>query len=501
MAENNAENSTQVLKRIEVKRFGYTLTFVLNQDESECYCQYQPANTGGTPLTEPELQTYLAQNKLTQGIIPEALSILIHAAATAESVHDLKLAQGIPMIPGENGKIAIVVADGLAAPPKSEIPLGEDEPEHQEKLSEVVDFKRVQAFLNVEAGDLVATIEPPGLGTPGKSVTGKIIPPQPGMPVRVELGSNIKFSDDGCKLFATATGRVCQKGDAISVEEIYEIDGDVGFKVGNINFKGYVVIKGDVLDDFNVKAVKGITATGNIGICRIESEGDISFCGMNGQQKGKITCAGSITANFIYDADIECSGNIVVETEIRNSHIRCLGSITVNKGGLVGGEYFALAGIQTGILGAVTSLHTRVVAGVNYRDLEELNTLFNDLKQLLADFNAANKGNIDMKEFARKRMLITEKTQEVRSRGYDSSNAKINVTNKLYDGVSITLGLISENIKEERKGPMSIIENSIEGGLRFLGMTPLSFNAKEIEQTFIQQHQMEENKKMSQSGE
>jgi hypothetical protein len=65
----------------------------------------------------------------------------------------------------------------------------------------------------------------------------------------------------------------------------------------------------------------------------------------------------------------------------------------------------------------------------------------------------------------------------------------------LYEGVDITLGMITDVIHEERKGPMSIIENSIEGGLRFLGMTVLSFKAKDIEQTFIQQYELEQRKK------
>lgn len=484
------DNSTDValFKRLEIKRYGYNLTFLVSSDELECSCLYEPAATGGTPLTISELQSHLSQFKIIEGILPEAMAQLLNNAACGQPVQDLLFARGIAMTPGEDGKLVIAVPDELAAPLN---------PDPEKDAVSNVDFRRVQSFLNVEAGDLIATIEPPGFGSPGKTIGGKTIPAQFGKPAVFQLGQKVRLSDDGTRLYAEEAGRVCQQGDSISVEQIYEIDGDVGFKIGNVVFNGYVIVKGDVLDDFSVKAAKGIKITGNIGVCRIESDGDIVFCGMNGQQKGKIICAGSITANFIYDADIECSGNVVVETEIRNSHIRCLGSISVNKGGLVGGEYIALAGIQTGILGAVTSLRTRVVAGVNYRDLEELNTLFNDLKLLLAEFNAANKENIDMKEFARKRMLITEKTQEIRLRTYESLNAKINVTSKLYDGVVITLGMISENIKEERKGPMSIIENSIEGGLRFLGMTELSFNAKDIEHTFVVQHQMEEKKKMN----
>lgn len=486
-----ADETIAAVKRLEIKRYGYNLTFLMAEDESECNCSYVPAIGVGTPLTAAELQTHLTQLKISDGIYSEAMADLLNAAASGQSITDLPFAKGSAMIPGKAGVLLIDVPDDLATPE----PLV---PENE--AASKIDFRRVQSFLNVGSGDLIATIHPPGEGVAGKTVTGKIIPAQAGNPADFQIGQNVRISDDSQQLFAEAVGRVCQQGTTISVEEIYEVDGDVGFKIGNIVFNGYVVIKGDVLDDFSVKAHKGIKITGNIGICTIESDGDISFCGMNGQEKGKIICAGSITANFIYEAAVECSGDIIVETEIRSSHIKCLGSISVNKGGIVGGEYFALAGIQTASLGCVTSLHTRVVTGVHYRDLEELNSLFNELKTLVSEFSAAPKGSIDMKDFAKRRASITEKTHEVRSRIYESSNAKLNVTKKLFEGVAITLGMVSDNIKEERKGPMSIIENTLDGGLRFLGMTNLTFKAETIEQTFIQQRQLELQKNQNENS-
>ncbi|MHB8123046.1 MAG: DUF342 domain-containing protein [Desulfuromonadaceae bacterium] len=459
----------------EVKRQGYTLAFEVSHDGQECYCSYEPTTIGGTPLVYSELQGHLAQFKINEGIIPDAVSSLLNAAVSAKSVNRLFLARGIPMIPGEDGHIVMGVSDDLATADVGEGGAG------------TVDFRRVQSFLNVEAGALVATIQPPGLGTPGKTVTGKIVPSLPGAPVKLEIGQNVRLSDDGLTVLSLATGRVCLRENMISVEDIYEIDGNVDFKIGNVAFKGYVEVKGDVLDGFFVKATKGIKVRGNIGVCAIESDGDITFCGMNGQGTGKVLCGGSITANFISDAVIECVGNITAEVEIRSSQIKCLGVISVNKGGLTGGEYFALAGIECANLGSRTALRTRVVAGVHYGDLEELNCLFNELKALVAEFTAAPKGTVDMKAFAQKRALVTERTQEVRSRTYEQCNPKINVKKALYEGVSITLGMISDNILEERKGPVSIIENSIEGGFRYLGMTPLSFKAQMIEQTFIQQ--------------
>jgi uncharacterized protein (DUF342 family) len=365
-----------------------------------------------------------------------------------------------------------------------------DRPEY-----ESVDFRNVQTFLNVDSGCLVATISAPGSGTPGKTVLGKNIAPQSGDPVKLKLGLNVRLHEDGTHVFSTDSGRVYLRGSTISVEDVYEIDGNVDFRIGNISFKGFVEIKGDILDGFLVKATRGLKVHGNIGVSIIECDGDVNFCGMSGQGGGSITCGGNISANFIYDTIIECSGSVTAAIEIRNSQIKCLGAISVIKGGLTGGEYFALAGIECGNLGSISALKTRVVAGVHYGDLEDLNKLFNELKQLVADFSAAPKGSIDMKEFAAKRADITSRTQEVRSRTYLQMNPKINVRVKLFEGVNITLGLISENIIEERKGPVSIIENSIDGGLRYLGMTALSHTAQTIERSFEQHLMFEQQRK------
>lgn len=468
--------------RLEVKRYGYRLEFLISADGVDCSCSYEPATTGGTPLTEAELQGFLAQFKITTGLVPEAAAVLLNAAASGKALDGLLLAHGESMVPGEDGYIELAVSDDLA---KGKGDRDDDG---------TIDLRHVQSFLNVDAGDLVAKVHPPGVGTPGMTVSGKVIAPVPGAAIKLQLGQNVRLADNGATIYAEAPGRVYCHGNEISVEDIYEIAGDVDFKVGNIAFKGFVEIKGDVLDGFTVVATKGIKVHGIIGVCSIESDGDIFFSGMNGQGKGKIRCGGVLSANFIYDTAIECAGDVTAEIEIRNCQIRCLGAVRVNKGGLSGGECIALAGIESGSLGNVSSLRTRVVVGVHYSDLEELNRLFNELKELIAAFSSAPKDTVNPQEFANNRTVITERIQEVRSRIYEQCNPKINVRKMMYDGVNITLGMLSDNIREERKGPFSVIENTIEGGFRFLGMTALSFKASAIEKTFIQQKLLEQNK-------
>ncbi|CAH2031226.1 DUF342 domain-containing protein [Trichlorobacter ammonificans] len=477
MSEPSAEPQKTIV--LQAKRQGYTVSFEITPNRLECWCSYAPSGLGGAPLTETDLTGFLRQYKILEGIQQESLQRLLHAAATGTAVSNLLLAVGTPMVVGRNGFINLAVQP----PAPEEGDAGNNDNQ--------VDFRQVQVFLNVDPGDLIGTIMAPEPGTPGMTIHGETIPPQAGVPLSVKIGQNVRLDDDGVSLFATATGRIYCKEADISVEELYTVSGDVDFKVGNIQFKGFVEIKGDVLDGFSVQADKGIRIHGNVGACTIKSQGDISVCGMNGQGRGTIVCGGNLNANFLYDTAIECDGTVTAEVEIRNCTINCLGAIKVAKGGLAGGESVALGGIETAVLGTVTSLKTRVIAGAHHRDLFEINQLFNDLKQLIEQFSSSPAALKNPMDFSVRKLAITKQIQEIRSRVYENCNPKVNVRKHLYEGVTIVLGTLSEQVKEERDGPLTIIENTLEGGFRYLGMTGLEFRAADIEQSFVLQAQRE----------
>lgn len=476
MAIASTVPANQKEERIEFKRLGFRLELVISADGLTCAAFYTPSGNGA-PMTHTELQNFLAQAKIKEGILDDGIAVLIGSASQGKPLNNCIIAHGLAMVAGENGNIALAVDDSLAT--ESEL--------HSD--SGRMDLRRVQSFLNVASGQLIGTILLPGVGKSGLTVRGRTIPAQPGLPLELELIKNVRLGDDGISLYAEADGRLCWHGKELSVEDTYIIKGDVDFKVGNIMYNGFLEIKGDLLDGFTVKATKGIKIQGNIGVCEISTDGDVSFCGMNGQGTGSITCGGTLTANFIHDAQVDVEGDVLLETEARNSYIRSNGCIKINKGILAGGETIAIGGIESAIIGTITSQRTRVISGICHRDLMELNQLFNELKELVARFSAPAK-TMDAKEFAQIRANITARIQEVRARDYPARNPKVNVKKRLHEGVAFTIGQVTEDIREGHDGPFSIIENTLEGGLRYLGLTDLSVKADDIEQAFRQQQQL-----------
>lgn len=468
-------NSAPTIGGNEVKKLGYSLYLKIPDNRLECRCSYVPREQGSM-ISRDELTAFLKQYSVREGIDQQAFDDFLVKAAAGQQLVDVLLASGTPPVTGTDEYISITVDSSTEVL------------DYDEALTDR-DMHIVQTFINVSSGDEIGRIIPAGAGTPGRNISGQPIPPQPGKPLHVTIGKNIRTEEGGTLLIAAATGRFCQSAGEISVEEEYLVKGDVNFRIGSINFKGVVEVRGDVLDNFNITATKGLTVTGNIGVCSIVSDGDITFCGMDGQEKGTIVCGGTLRANFIHDVVVECVGDVIVGVEIHNCTVRTLGRIVVDKGAISGGSFIAQGGIEAKKLGSASSQHTKLQAGVDYHDVELLEKLF----AALAEAHDKAKQSQSLSEITELRSTaasLTDSIMSIRSKADPAANAKINAKAVLYENVQLTLGATTETIKEQKDGPLSVIENSIDGGLRYLSMTSLNVKAADIELAFVREQKM-----------
>jgi uncharacterized protein (DUF342 family) len=472
MSDETNTDSGKSFVGTEVKKLGYSLFIRIPENRLECRCSYVPHDQGSM-MSRDEMAGYLKQYYVRDGIDQAALEDFTVKAAAGIQQTDVLIASGTAPIKGADAFISLTVQPTVASP--------EGDEAHAQ-----VDMYMVQTFINISAGDEIGLIIPPEPGIPGRNIMGTSIPPQPGKPLNIKVGKNIRLEEDGTTLTAIATGRFCQNSGEISVEEEYLVAGDVNFKIGSINFKGVVNVRGDVLDNFDITATKGLSVTGNIGVCNIISEGDITFCGMDGQDRGKITCGGTLRANFIHDTVIECVGDVFVEVEIHNCTIRTLGRIVVIKGAISGGSYIARGGIESKKIGSPASVRTKLTAGVDYRDVELLESLFAGLTETQNKMKESQSLN-EITELRKTVAALTDSITAIRSKSDERTNAKISAKTAIYDKVLLSIGSVNEEIKEQRDGPVSVIENSIDGGLRYLSMTGLNVKAADIELAFVRE--------------
>ena len=66
-------------------------------------------------------------------------------------------------------------------------------------------------------------------------------------------------------MYAAIDGLVTKtEKEKLNVFPVYEVNGDVDYNIGNIDFVGTVVIRGNILTGFRVKASGDIRVTGGI---------------------------------------------------------------------------------------------------------------------------------------------------------------------------------------------------------------------------------------------
>jgi uncharacterized protein len=238
-----------------------------------------------------------------------------------------------------------------------------------------VDFRELNRIENVVEGQVLARKVPPEVGTPGQTVTGRLIPAKDGKDIDPPLGQNTRLSDDGRSIVAEINGLVKLISGKIAVEKIYVVEGDVNMKEGNIRFLGTVIVKGSVDDGFSVNAAGDIEVMGNVGRGNLEAEGDIIVHqGIAGKGDALVTAGGNIWSKFIENANVESGDMVIVSDGILNSNvfadkrIICRGK----RASIAGGHVRASEEIDTKNLGAPAGTETLVEVGYDPKSRERL---------------------------------------------------------------------------------------------------------------------------------
>jgi uncharacterized protein (DUF342 family) len=248
-----------------------------------------------------------------------------------------------------------------------------------------IDFKTATAVICVQPNDLLAKVIPPVPGKPGRTVLGENIPAPRPKDASLRAGLNVEANSKNTIFKAAQIGKPVYSSGVLSVLPVYEVPGDVDYNTGHIEFAGSVVVNGNVLDDFNIKA-KDITILGNIGTCSLVSDNDITMTGgIAGKDKARLTAGGSVKAKYVNNASIECLGDIYVQREVVHSNIITNGK--VYTGSLIGGLTCAKMGLETHSLGSDLGVATRVEPGTDL----EIRKIDNAIDQIDAKIEAVIK--------------------------------------------------------------------------------------------------------------
>jgi len=230
-------------------------------------------------------------------------------------------------------------------------------PEHK-----VFNFRSVMHIPSVRKGQLLASVVPPVNGTQGTDVTGRMIPAKPGRPIRVKPGNNVMFESG--QFFAICDGQVSITDRAISVNPVFEVNGDLDLRTGNIDFVGNITIRGNVPSGYELKAGGDIVVDGLVEAANLQAEGNIIIKGgVAGAMKGKVTAGGNLLANYLNQANVKAGQDIIVKSSILHSKLTASGNVDCRTGTIIGGTISAGRNIFVKELGNELFTKTELAVG------------------------------------------------------------------------------------------------------------------------------------------
>ncbi len=422
------------------------------------------------PLMTRDMITKLLQEKNVNFGINDANIDLFVSSPLSYVDQPLVIAEGQPPIHGKDGKIEHLFDSKDNQPRPLELEDGK------------VDYRELIRINNVVEGEIIAEMIPPTQGIPGTKVTGEIITCKDGKEVKFKLGKNVRIDPDETKVYAETLGMVSITDNGkINVFPVYEVKGDLDYHVGNVDFVGNVIIRGNVLSGFKIKSAGDVLVTGGVESAEIEASGSIEIAsGIYGAMKGFVKAGVDVKCSFMQEANVTAGNNIEVTKSILHCNAHAGNSIVCEgkkgKGLIVGGVVEAGGLILAKTVGNSSSTPTFLKVGAPPKlrlELEELHVKVTSLEETLDKTEKALKfleqkamqaplvpGQIQLqinlietkKSLTSQRVDAKARIEEIEADLVHIEDARIKIVGTLYPGVKIIVGISKYVIKNSFEG-------------------------------------------------
>lgn len=467
--ENNIENKN-----------GEAIIY-LDKDKMKAYLEITPPTGEGLACDMDTIKKALTEARVVYGVDESKLQ---EALLETNWRQKILIAQGNPAIDGKN---AIITLKYFASDKKLA-------PTQDEKGN--VNYREMDLVHNVRRGEELATRTPPVPGNKGMDVQGREILPRAGKDLPLPRGKNTVCNTENTSLYATIDGHITMIDRKLTVQAVFELNGDVDFTSGNIDFIGNVVIRGSITSGFKVRAAGDIEVTGFIEGAEVFAGGNINIKGgIKSSYKGIVKAEGSISARFIENSKLEAGKDILVREAIMQSYIRAGENVMVSdrKATIVGGLIQAAHTVEAKIIGSQLATQTIIEVGVNPYHREEYQNLQksrNDTKKHLDNvsnnlqvFQRAGLNVQDLPETKRlalinmldefKSLKKTLAEQDIRIKILENelqraSSARVRAMEVAYPGVKISIGSSVYTINDAVKYAQFVLE---EGEVRLSSIT------------------------------
>lgn len=358
--------------KIAERRNG-TIEIEVSEDKMKSEMQLTAA-WGGEEVSIQDILKALKANNVCMGLSKVKIQTLLKQLSQLEPGKTCRsvIATGKPSINGDNALI------------ERKVPLARERLlQPQENKDGTVDMRNLGAVIMVEPGDLLIEKIPATQGVEGYNIHGEILSPLPGKDAPLSPGDGTELSESNPNLLlAMVAGQPVETKSGMQVDDVLNIkDVDVGY--GNVEFKGSILITGDVHEGMVVKSTGDITVIGFVDSASLYADGDVIVSkGIIGRQlkerelSTKIRAKGQICAQFIQYSDLEAEGEILVTKQLLHSHTRTKQKLIVSdannrRGDLVGGVVEAAKGLKAVVIGATAGTKTEIFCAMKQAGLKK----------------------------------------------------------------------------------------------------------------------------------
>jgi uncharacterized protein (DUF342 family) len=403
---------------------------------------------------------------------------------------------------GEASKEPFVVAQGVPAQDGVHESFSYSEAFHKEaaawKGDAPVNYYNFNSIMTVESGMPLGTIEPAHPAKSGHNVRGAVIEAsvQPET-ITVDENSVERTGKSGMDLVAKTPGRLMIQDRRIWIDEVYKVDGDVDFSTGNVDAKIDVVVRGNILDRFEVRTTNSLTVGGTIEAALVEVGKDLSIRGgIVGRGAGSVQVGGDMVVRFGNEAKLRAEGDIKFMRELLNCSAHAEQRIDAEHGAIIGGYLYAAREIVVGTLGSDGNIPTRIAVGPHptvlieaeeiedeiakkRQAIEKIRQMVSPLVANMRRLSAAQREQATELLFkadeAEVQVAEAEQRRRTLLRGSaDEHPPRVKVEKLAYPGVQISIGDRLTVIEREMKGPFVIERRRVKNVTEFVSVNQLT---------------------------
>lgn len=425
------------------------------------------------------------------GIYPEAI-VPTTVEACITKAQDAKpgrfesvIAQANPAIHGVDAYIewqleALQAAQNENA--KEQAPAKDEAQADKPTEDETVSFYDQSIYTVVNVGDVLGKVHPEVPGTEGKDVRGKTLATRTAKPLEFKYDETLTIDADN-NLVAKADGVLVRDRKSARISDTIEVDQNVDFETGNIDFRGNILVHRGIKDCFIVKATEDVEVRGLIEAATIIAGKDLrANGGFAGREQGTADVQGNLYAKYLDAVNIQVAGDLCVERENINCNNIILGNINSPRGCIIGGVTKVSGTVELLELGAsaqpITEIHVGVLPLLDpmIEDLAAfVETLIEERSSLLdeQEMITANSGsriapthqsklddiNVLMGKIQLQLDRAEPSLESVRERAESIRKIDLKINRKLHPNALLVCGGYHYKITNEIKGPIRITAN------------------------------------------